>query len=252
MEWEPQEEGAHAGLRADLPRLSTPVVGVEDKSLRLEAFQEQCPRRWRPILTDSREDKRIRFFEVGGNGIIEPGCELLGRIGRQRVPCEWGVDIFSSQGTEPVDGHGRHPIVAGVAPSSRQPLRIHMGRALRRRCPHCGEGAVFTGWWKMRDHCPKCGHKFEREPGYWVGAVIFNTALAIAAIFATMAIFLAASWPDVPWTALTVATVAVSVIVPSIGYPYARTLWMAYDLYVHPLEEREIEAGRARAASVNG
>jgi hypothetical protein len=82
--------------------------------------------------------------------------------------------------------------------------------------------------------------------------VIFNTALVIAAIFATMAIFLATTWPDVPWTALTVVTVAVSVIVPSTGYPYARTLWMAYDLYVHPLEEGEIAAGRARVRQPNG
>jgi hypothetical protein len=104
----------------------------------------------------------------------------------------------------------------------------------------------------MRDHCPNCGHRFEREPGYWVGAVIFNTALVIAAIFATMAIFLAATWPDVPWTALTLVTVAVSVIVPSIGYPYARTLWMAYDLYVHPLEESELDAGRARVRQTSG
>lgn len=139
-----------------------------------------------------------------------------------------------------------------MAPSSRQRLRTHVGRALRRCCPNCGEGEVFLGWWKMRDHCPNCGHKFEREPGYWVGAVIFNTAIVITAIFATMATVLAATWPDVPWTALTVASVAVSVMVPSIGYPYARTLWMAYDLYVHPLEESEIEAGRARVGSTSG
>ncbi|MGH8959113.1 MAG: DUF983 domain-containing protein [Acidimicrobiia bacterium] len=133
-----------------------------------------------------------------------------------------------------------------MAPS-RPPLRIHLGRALRRRCPHCGEGGAFIGWWKMREHCPKCGHRFEREPGYWVGAVIFNTALAIVSIFGTIALVMALTWPDVPWTGLTVAAIAVSLVIPTIGYPFARTFWMAYDLYVHPLEESEIEAGSVRA-----
>ncbi|HEX2421212.1 MAG TPA: DUF983 domain-containing protein [Acidimicrobiia bacterium] len=126
------------------------------------------------------------------------------------------------------------------------PLTDHLGRALRRRCPHCGVGGIFLGWWKMREYCLNCGHRFEREPGYWVGSVIFNTALAIFAIFVTMALVLAISWPDVPWTGLTTAAIAVSVIIPSLGYPYARTLWMAYDLYVHPLEPSEIEAGLGR------
>jgi hypothetical protein len=32
----------------------------------------------------------------------------------------------------------------------------------------------------MRDHCPSCGLAFEREPGYWVGAVIINTIVIFA------------------------------------------------------------------------
>jgi hypothetical protein len=103
----------------------------------------------------------------------------------------------------------------------------------------------------MREHCSICGHLFEREPGYWVGAVIFNTALAIAAIFVTMASVMALTWPTVPWSGLTIAAVLVSVVVPAIGYPYARTLWMAYDLYVHPLEQPEIEANQTRMSQAN-
>ncbi|MDO5641627.1 MAG: DUF983 domain-containing protein [Paracoccus sp. (in: a-proteobacteria)] len=34
------------------------------------------------------------------------------------------------------------------------------GRAMRRgamrRCPNCGEGAMFQGYLKVRDHCPNC------------------------------------------------------------------------------------------------
>ena len=98
----------------------------------------------------------------------------------------------------------------------------------------------------MKDHCPACGHRFEREPGYWVGAVIFNTIIAIGSIFLPFGILLIFTWPEVPWTLLTIVTLASAALVPTVLYPYARTLWMAYDLYVHPLEPGEIEAARTR------
>lgn len=107
---------------------------------------------------------------------------------------------------------------------SRPTLRTRLGRALKRRCPHCGASGIFLGWWTMRDHCHRCGHRFEREPGYWVGAVIFNTALAIRTIFLPLVVGLALTWPEAPWTILTVVSIVCSVVVPTIFYPYARTL----------------------------
>ncbi len=101
----------------------------------------------------------------------------------------------------------------------------------------------------MMDHCSTCGHRFEREPGYWVGAVIFSTIIAIASIFLPFGLVLVLTWPAVPWTLLTVVTLSSTALVPILTYPYARTLWMAYDLYVHPLEPKEVEAGRARAST---
>lgn len=85
-----------------------------------------------------------------------------------------------------------------------------------------------------------------REPGYWVGAVIFNTAFAIVAFLLTFAGFLLATWPEVPWDWLTPVAVGVTIVVPVLLYPWAQALWMAYDLFVHPLEPNEVEAGRAR------
>jgi uncharacterized protein (DUF983 family) len=29
------------------------------------------------------------------------------------------------------------------------------GRALVRRCPNCGGGPIFDGWFRMREHCPR-------------------------------------------------------------------------------------------------
>ena len=55
---------------------------------------------------------------------------------------------------------------ATVRPDFAQVLRI-TGRALRRRCPNCGGGGVWTSWLKMREACPTCGLHFERgEHGF--------------------------------------------------------------------------------------
>ena len=98
----------------------------------------------------------------------------------------------------------------------------------------------------MVDSCPRCGHRFEREPGYWVGAVIVNTAFAIAAFLGSFGAFLAFTWPDVPWQWLTPVVIGVTAIVPIAFYPWARSLWMAYDLFVHPLEDSELMSAEAR------
>jgi hypothetical protein len=85
-----------------------------------------------------------------------------------------------------------------------------------------------------------------REPGYWVGAVTINTLLAIAAFLLTFAVFLVVTWPEVPWDWLSPIAIGVTVLVPVLFYPWAQTLWMAYDLYVHPLEPNENDAGESR------
>jgi len=43
-------------------------------------------------------------------------------------------------------------------------IRQALLRGLRRRCPHCGEGALFSGWEHL-ERCAVCGLVFERNPG---------------------------------------------------------------------------------------
>ncbi|MGH8927184.1 MAG: DUF983 domain-containing protein [Acidimicrobiia bacterium] len=130
--------------------------------------------------------------------------------------------------------------------AQRQPLTRLIGRALRRRCPQCGNASAFVGFWKLAPHCAACGHTFERESGYWVGAVIFNTALAILAFLLTFALVLLTTWPEVPWDLLAPIAIGVTILLPVLSYPWAQTTWMAYDLFVHPLEPEELVAAEAR------
>jgi|GEM_PF-330718 len=61
-------------------------------------------------------------------------------------------------------------------------FREALGRGLRFRCPSCGEGHVFNGFFKIREQCAVCGLSFFPESGYYAGAMYLDYALS-AAIF---------------------------------------------------------------------
>ena len=49
----------------------------------------------------------------------------------------------------------------------------------RCRCPRCLSGRVWQGMFSMNEPCPVCGLRFERETGYWTGAMVASYALGI-------------------------------------------------------------------------
>lgn len=100
----------------------------------------------------------------------------------------------------------------------------------------------------MREACPACGFVFEREPGYWVGAMIVNTILSFGSLLLVFVGGWIAFWPDVPWTGLLIATVAVAGLTPVLYYPMSKSLWTAIELSYHQLEESEQEKAAARMA----
>ena len=66
----------------------------------------------------------------------------------------------------------------GLPPRGGRRLLALVGRALRRRCPYCGGGGIFRGWFSLRERCPTCGVAFEREDGYFLGAYAVNLIVA--------------------------------------------------------------------------
>ena len=85
---------------------------------------------------------------------------------------------------------------------------------------------MFRRWVIMRDRCRRCGLRFEREEGYWLGAVAINTVVTIGAFAATLVVWAVLAWPDPPWTAITVVGVIVSIVTPIAFHPISRSLWM--------------------------
>ena len=119
-------------------------------------------------------------------------------------------------------------------------------RGCLKRCPNCGGKNIFETFWTLRHHCPSCGMVFERDAGYGTGGMIVNTAVTIAAFLLIFTGVMVVTWPDVPWTATLIATIAINVVLPVVFYPWSRTIFLGLDLSVRALSDEEQE----RAAAV--
>ena len=98
----------------------------------------------------------------------------------------------------------------------------------------------------MDENCDGCGLHFEREPGYWVGAMIINTIVIFSTFLLSFGGLVLLTWPEVPWTTVLSATLLINLVVPTVFYPLSKTVWLALELSWHPLEPAEIEAAADR------
>ena len=105
-----------------------------------------------------------------------------------------------------------------------------LARGIKRSCPICGNGKIFSSYFKLKETCPKCTYNFSREDGYWVGAIIMNTAVTFALFLLLFIVSIIAMAPDIDWMVLLVIGVATNLIFPVLFYPFSKTLWMAIDL----------------------
>jgi uncharacterized protein (DUF983 family) len=118
-------------------------------------------------------------------------------------------------------------MVDQTLPKSRT---LILWRGLTKRCPRCGGGHLFRRWFAMTPDCPHCGLHFEREPGYWAGAIAINTMVIGIAFVTVMIIFGAMTVPEIPWFTLLMFELPVMTIGPAAFYPFSKTLWLAVDL----------------------
>jgi uncharacterized protein (DUF983 family) len=134
-------------------------------------------------------------------------------------------------------------------------FQVTLHRAIARKCPYCGRPGIFSGYFALREHCPTCGVRFEREQGYFLGgyalnlivAEILGLGLALFLIFRT-----AIRDMDLIWQEAIALTLAV--LFPVLFFPYSRSAWMVLDLTFHPPREvleghrpsKELDDGKIR------
>lgn len=127
-----------------------------------------------------------------------------------------------------------------------------LGRAMRRRCPRCGARGLFTGWWTMVERCPQCGMRFEREEGFFLGAYVVNfgvTETLLVVLLMMYVLVQANRASGVPVLPVALAAVAAAVLMPLAFYPFSRTIWVAIELMMRPLEAEEVSDADTHALS---
>ncbi|HZC04127.1 MAG TPA: DUF983 domain-containing protein [Ktedonobacterales bacterium] len=112
-------------------------------------------------------------------------------------------------------------------------------RGLRLRCPRCGVGKLYQHGYHMYESCGSCGWVFEREEGYWTGAIAVNLVVTELLIFFAIFPLLIFQAPLV-WSI--VIGLGLAVLTPFAFYRHSKSLWMAMDFMLHPTDL--VTAGR--------
>lgn len=107
-----------------------------------------------------------------------------------------------------------------------------LARGVRLRCPRCGLGPLFSGAFKMLPNCPVCHLRYEREQGYFVGAIYLNYA-------ATVGVAVVGSFALDRYTGISLGLQlavwgAFCIVFPLWAFRYSKSLWLALDYYFDP------------------
>jgi uncharacterized protein (DUF983 family) len=107
------------------------------------------------------------------------------------------------------------------------------------RCPRCARGRIYERGMKMNPSCPVCELLFEREPGYFLGALYVSYFLASSILLAVFGVLhlLLPEW-DLGYLVLLAGLLFVP-FVPVVTR-YARVIWIYFDRWAWP-----VRAGRS-------
>lgn len=107
---------------------------------------------------------------------------------------------------------------------------------LRQLCPRCRKGRIFRApiyrFPPMYERCPVCDLKFQREAGYFLGAMYISYGIALVIILLIAAIL----WFVTNWRIDKIAIWAIILFLPLAGpiTLFARVLWIYLDQSVDP------------------
>jgi len=105
---------------------------------------------------------------------------------------------------------------------------------LRLRCPRCGVGPLYAKPFRMHSNCRQCGLQFEREQGYFVGAIYINYAATVA--IAVPGFFLLDAFTAMTINQQLALWVPFAVIFPLLFFHHSRSLWLALDHLFNPAQ----------------
>lgn len=106
--------------------------------------------------------------------------------------------------------------------------------AIKMKCPRCHEGDVFETknpfvvgkMITMHEHCPNCHLKYEREVGYFYGAMFISYILNIAFFVTTTVAYYLYFEDKIDWRLYIGGYVLVTFLLFPVFYRFSRSIWL--------------------------
>ena len=110
---------------------------------------------------------------------------------------------------------------------------MRLSTIIHLRCPVCDRAAIFHGYFDTPERCPSCGYFFMRESGYFLPHVPIGYGATVLVALGV--------WPFMRFVLgiQSDAAILTTMVLVGIGFGvwflrYAKMLWLALDLTLHP------------------
>ena len=117
--------------------------------------------------------------------------------------------------------------------------RPSFGNLLRRcfllRCPACGKSSILKAPFKIRDRCPSCDVIFQREQGFFVGAILVNVVTTELAIL--LAYLASLPFISINYQMVLALLFVIAVVFPLAFYHHSWSIWLTVDHLVEGLSK---------------
>ncbi|MEM7031400.1 MAG: DUF983 domain-containing protein [Chloroflexota bacterium] len=102
---------------------------------------------------------------------------------------------------------------------------------LQQKCPRCLSGAIFSDAWEIFEACPNCGLMYEREPGYFTGAMYLSYGMAGLICIPLWVWLVTLGLPT--YATLLIVAAALAIATPLV-FRYSRIVWLHLDQIIAP------------------
>lgn len=97
-------------------------------------------------------------------------------------------------------------------------------------------GRLYRSLFGMNTCCDNCGLVYEREQGYFIGAIYINVIATESLLLGTLLIY-GLITGTISQTILTVLIV-LAIVMPLLFYHHSRSLWLCVDHILNPRKRR--------------